>query len=239
MIKKNCTKFVGLLTLLCCQACDDGLIPEKTYTPEHTGYTAKLTAHVSGVDSWPEYYDVALAAFGDTDYSRTQTTVHPDSSGYVTLMLYNIGEDIRTIEFCVTNTLRRRVLTFASADLSAVVGDTIFLDAGEVDASMYTAIQENIFNTTCAQCHGLSTTAAAGLYLTEGQSYANLVNQPATSAEGTRVVPGNADESILSKVINPGNVLGLEFSHEGMLTSSTDLRLIQEWINAGAKDKNN
>ena len=159
-----------------------------------------------------------------------------DTEGNVTLLLYNIGNDVRTVEFCVTNTLRRRVLTFASADVSSAVGDTIYLDAGEVDASMYAAIQHDVFNNTCAQCHGLSTTAAAGLYLTEGQSHGSLVNQPATSAEGTRVIPGNAEESVLHKVIRPGNELELGFSHEGMITSSITLRLIDEWINAGAKE---
>lgn len=236
MIKKICINFVLLTVLWTAQACDDGLIPEKTYTPEHTGYTAKLTARISGADSWPEYYDVALAAFGDSEYSRTQTTVHPDADGNITLLLYNIGEDVQSVEFCVTNTLRRRVLTFASASLSEAVGDTIYLEAGDVDVSMYTAIQENIFNTNCATCHGLSTTAAAGLNLTEGNSYASLVDQPATSAEGTRVIPGNAEESVLHKVINPGNEPGLTFSHENMITSSTELRLIDEWINAGAQN---
>ena len=76
-----------------------------------------------------------------------------------------------------------------------------------------------------------------GLYLTADKSHASLVNQPSTQVEnGIRVIPGNAEESILHKVINPGNVLGLGFSHENMITSSTDLRLIDEWINAGAKE---
>ena len=101
---------------------------------------------------------------------------------------------------------------------------------------MYAAIQHEIFNPTCAQCHGLSTTAAAGLYLTEGQSHASLVDRPATAAEGTRVVPGDAEGSVLHQVVNPGNEAGLGFSHEGMLTSTDELRLIDEWINAGAKN---
>ncbi len=235
MIRKNYIKFAALWATLACTGCDDGLIEEKTYAPEHTGYTAKLTAHVTGLESWPEYYDVALAAFGSSEYSRTQTTVHPDTAGRVSLLLYNIGEEVETVEFCVTNTLRRRILTFARAEVSAAVGDTIYLDAGEVDASMYSAIQQ-VFDNTCAQCHGLSTTAAAGLYLTGERSHADLVGQPATTVEGTRVIPGDAEASVLHKVINPGNEAGLGFSHEGMINSSATLRLVDEWINAGAKE---
>ena len=163
--------------------------------------------------------------------------VSPDANSNVSLTLPNIGSNVKTIELCVTNRLRKRVLTYQSLDVASISGDTLYMDAGQVDAHMYAAIQENIFDKTCAQCHGGSTSPAAGLYLTADKSHASLVNQPSTQVEdGIRVIPGNAEESILHKVINPGNVLGLGFSHENMITSSTDLRLIDEWINAGAKE---
>ena len=128
MMKKNNVIFASLLMAAALCGCDDGSVPRKEYVITHSGLTAKLTGHITGADSWPEYYDVALAAFGDSEYSRTQTTVHPDADGNITLLLYNIGEDIQSVEFCVTNTLRRRVLTFASASLSEAVGDTIYLE---------------------------------------------------------------------------------------------------------------
>ena len=169
--------------------------------------------------------------------SSSPSTVSPDANSNVNLTLPNIGSDVKTIELCVTNRLRKRVLTYQSLDVASISGDTLYMDAGQVDAHMYAAIQENIFDKTCAQCHGGSTSPAAGLYLTADKSHASLVNQPSTQVEnGIRVIPGNAEESILHKVINPGNVLGLGFSHENMITSSTDLRLIDEWINAGAKE---
>ena len=48
-------------------ACDDGSIPRKEHTATHTGFTAKLTGHITGADSWPEYYQLVLAGFGDSD----------------------------------------------------------------------------------------------------------------------------------------------------------------------------
>ena len=236
MMKKNNVIFASLLMAAALCGCDDGSVPRKEYVITHSGLTAKLTGHITGADSWPEYYQLVLAGFGESEYAVTQVLVSPDADGNVTLTLTDIGSDVQTVELCVTNRLRRRVMTYRSLDVVSAVGDTLYLDMGQVDADMYTAIQDHIFNSTCAQCHGLSTSAAAGLYLSEGHSYASLVNQPATSVEGTRVIPGNADESVLHKVINPGNELNLGFSHEGMITSSTDLRLIDEWINAGAKN---
>ena len=87
MITKNNIKFALLAAMVGCQACDDGLIYEQEHAPEHTGYTAKLTAHVTGADTWPDYYDVALATFGESDYSRSQTTVPPDTVGNETLLI--------------------------------------------------------------------------------------------------------------------------------------------------------
>ena len=235
MMKKNCGIFALLLAAATLAGCDDGAIPRKEFVTTHSGYTARLTGHITGADSWPDYYQLVLAGFGDSEYAVTQVQVSPDSQRNVNLALSDLGSDIRTVELCVTNRLRRRILTYQSADVAAAVDDTIHLEAGQLDAGMYTAIQQEIFNPTCAQCHGLSTTPAAGLYLTEGQSHASLVDQPATSVEGIRVIPGNADGSVLHQVIHPGNELDLGFSHDGMITSSAELRLIDEWINYGAK----
>ena len=220
-MKKNYGIFVLLSVAMGLTACDDGSIPRKEHTATHTGFAAKLTGHITGADSWPEYYQLVLAGFGDSEYATTQVLVSPDANSNVSLTLPNIGSNV----------------TYQSLDVASISGDTLYMDAGQVDAHMYAAIQENIFDKTCAQCHGGSTSPAAGLYLTADKSHASLVNQPSTQVEdGIRVIPGNAEESILHKVINPGNVLGLGFSHENMITSSTDLRLIDEWINAGAKE---
>lgn len=236
MMKKNYGIFALLWGVMALSGCDDGSVPRKEFTVIHSGYTAKLTGHITGADSWPDCYQLVLAGFGDSEYAVTQVLVNPNAEGNVNLTLSDIGSDIRTVELCVTNRLRRRILTYQSMDMGAAVGDTIYINAGQTDATMYSAIQHKIFNPTCVQCHGLSTMAAAGLYLTEGQSHANLVGQSSALVEGIRVIPGNAEESILHKAINPGNVLGFDFSHENMITSSADLRLIDEWINAGAKE---
>lgn len=64
------------------------------------------------------------------------------------------------------------------------IADTILMDAGTVDASMYNAIQQKIFNATCTACHGLSATPGGGLNLLEGHSHADLVNRASTTVDG-------------------------------------------------------
>lgn len=236
-MKKNCGIFVLLCVATGLAACDDGLVPRKEHAAAQGGCTARLTGHVTGADSWPDYYQLVLAGFGESEYATAQVLVSPDSNDNVSLALSNIGSEVKTVELCVTNQLRRRVVTYLSMDVASASGDTLYMDAGQVDAGMYSAIQDNIFGKTCVQCHGGGGSPAAGLYLTEGRSHASLVGQPSTRIKGgIRVIPGDADESVLHKVISPGGASGLGFSHENMITSSTSLRLIDEWINAGAKE---
>jgi len=54
-MKKNYGIFVLLSVAMGLTACDDGSIPRKEHTATHTGFAAKLTGHITGADSWPEY----------------------------------------------------------------------------------------------------------------------------------------------------------------------------------------
>ena len=77
------------------------------------------------------------------------------------------------------------------------------MDLGVRDVSRFGALQLGLFNMACIQCHGGNGGAgAAGLNLTEGRSYANLVNVSSTRKEGMmRVVGGNARESLLHQMM--------------------------------------
>lgn len=217
-------------------ACDDGPIGRVEATPTYNGFTAKLTGYVSGTGSWPDYYQVVLAGFGDSEYATSQVRITPAEDGYVVQTLPNLGSGVETVELCVTNTLRRRIVSFRSTGISALQGDTIYLDAGEVDVNMFSAIQSEIFDNNCAHCHGGTGNAAGGLYLTEGRSYAGLVNQPSQSVpDSTLVIPYNSEWSILHQILLGENILGLPVTH-GDILNTQERRLIDEWIDAGARE---
>ena len=127
-MKKNYGIFVLLSVAMGLTACDDGSIPRKEHTATHTGFAAKLTGHITGADSWPEYYQLVLAGFGDSEYATTQVLVSPDANSNVSLTLPNIGSNVKTIELCVTNRLRKRVLTYQSLDVAPISGDTLYMD---------------------------------------------------------------------------------------------------------------
>ncbi len=219
----------GVLT-----SCDEGDITEAELSGATEGMVAELTADITGLDTWSSQYTLVLAAFNsESDYAVTQKQVTDDGSGRVRVTMKLTQSNIETLELCVTNRLRQRVVSFASVDMSSASGDTLRLNAGSVDVGMYSTIQELVFNSTCARCHGLGNTPAAGLSLVTGESYDNLVNHAASKPErGTRVVPGDASNSLLHKVIHGDEAAGVSFDHSNMIKETAVVSLIDNWINS-------
>ncbi|MBQ7683426.1 MAG: hypothetical protein IJT48_02960 [Bacteroidaceae bacterium] len=236
-MKNRSLIFAAIFGALGLIACDEGDIQEQNPEAQTSGKVAQLTAHISGLDSWSSQYGVVLAGFAEgSDYAVVQKRLTEAGDGNVETTMNLTSDDVATIELCVTNRLRQRVVTFASAPISQMLGDTLRLDAGDVNAGMFQSIQDLVFTTTCARCHGLGNSPAANLSLAEGQSYAALVSHDASRPErGVRVVPGDAEASLLHKVIHGDSAAGVSFDHSNMIKESTTITLIDSWINAGAK----
>ena len=146
-----------------------------------------------------------------------------------------IGSEVTSVELCVVNRLRERVVSFVSRDCAAGVGDTIMVDAGEVNVGMFNAIQRQVFDQSCTACHGLATSDAAGLNLLEGKSYDALLNIPSTVSDGKmRVEAGNAQGSTLYLILGTSLSAGWGVDHSQMLTSAELVSLVEDWIDNGA-----
>ena len=224
-------------------SCDSGDIAEQIHNTTDSGHTVKLTATLVGIDSWESKYSVSLAGFTTGDnYAqvvRTLPNTTPDSTK-VELVLSNIGENINTVELAITNRLRERIITIARVNMDdyADQKDTIRMDLGMTDVSRFGALQLGLFNMACIQCHGGNGGGgAAGLNLTAGRSYANLVNVASTRKEGMmRVVGGNAPQSLLHQMMADGGENLLHVNHTEILSNQfrenlNEVRqLIDEWI---------
>ena len=88
-----------------------------------------------------------------------------------------------------------------------------------------------IFDRSCISCHPSS----GNLDLTSGNSYSQLVNVAASGYSGKRVIPGDAENSILYKKIDGSEVYGSNMPL-GSSLSDVEIETIEQWIEEGAKN---
>ena len=227
---------MGLLALLAVTAsCDDGrLYADRLIIPEE-GRVVKLTATLEGLDTWSDGYSIVLAGFEDgSDYTVIAKSVQAADDGTVDITMSGVAEEVTTLEVCAINRIRKRVATYYELDCSTLGDDTIRIDAGRLDVGMFATIQQDIFDRTCTGCHG----EGRWLDLSAGTSYQTLVGQPSTVFEGrTRVLPGNAAESVLYTILTTGESADLGTDHQTQFTLSEEqFTLIADWIDDGAKE---
>jgi hypothetical protein len=216
----------------CLTSCDDGPVYENTTSG--TGdddRSVTLDGTLSGWEGWADGMSVVLAGFeDDSDYAVISKPVTAATG----LTLSQIPESVTTVSLCVINRLRQRVATFSQIDFTQ---QTATLSVGTLSVSMYSCIQQCVFNTTCAHCHGGSNYAAAGLNLTEGKSYSGLVGHASSKVEGSQLVePGNADASVLTSVLGSSLTSTWRYDHSKEVLDANVLSLISSWINAGAAE---
>lgn len=225
---------LGLLLMnLLFFACDDGRIYEEVVVTPEEGRVVKLTGRLTGAENWTSGYTVVVAGFDDEkEYAIITKSVPTTECKEV--VLAGISDEVKRIELCVINRLRKRILTYETFDCP-VTADTIRLDAGVKDLGMYATLQNQLFNTTCANCHGASTQAAAGLFLTEGKSYEALVNQPSLKvADKLLVKPGDADESVLYQTLATRISAAWNYDHTKEVLSDEWIDVLEDWIDGGA-----
>jgi hypothetical protein len=120
-----------------------------------------------------------------------------------------------------------RQLTAAGAVAAAVAATAalVLTGGGNATPRLSTDVQP-IFDRKCVACHPV---AYPYLDLRRGRSYADLYRvSAATRPAFERVVPGRPELSyLLTHPPDPSNV--------GLLTDE-DVRVIEEWIRAGARD---
>lgn len=98
------------------------------------------------------------------------------------------------------------------------------------------SIQTRIFNESCIGHHGDHATEA-DLDLTDGMSYAQLVNMPSFQVPSlNRVAPGDAENSyLIHKLEGRAGIVGDPMPPGGLLTTE-QIDVIRQWINNGAQN---
>ena len=241
IMKKILLIFAGILAL---QACDDGRLYEKEVPISSEGRTVTLKAKLTGISTWPDpsMYVVVAGFNDDSDYALINKAVPaPSAEGEeVTVQLSGIKENVTRVELCVINRLRKHILTFYTVDEAQLTASNeVEVNAGELNLGMYNTIQERVFNTTCVNCHGAATSAAAGLYLTADKSHAAITGVPSKKIAGMNIVePGDAGNSALYQALSTNVSIQDEwhYNHTAEVVDDGILSMIRQWITHGAKE---
>ena len=225
---------LGALPLVC-GGCDDGKIYPDNSTVEATGFTLTMKGEIEGCDRYDgSGYTVALAAFEEgNEFAVVSKNL---SDGTDDISVTNVDRKVATVEICVINRLRKRVVTFASENVAGATDNDVIFNVGEVNVSPFNAINRDIFTTTCLQCHGGTETPAAELDLNASKAYADIVNVPSKVVEGEMIVnPGDAPASTLWQIVATDISEAWRFDHSNLLTTEKS-SFIEFWINNGAHD---
>lgn len=223
---------ITAIVLLQFVSCDEGRIYNDDMVQTEEGGTARFTGKISGSATWSQGYTLALAGFEDgNDYALISKNIEiAATDGKYDITLSGIPGEVNVIELCALDRLRRRVATFLSSEYPPQAG-ILQMSSDGVDMSMAAAIQTEIFNTTCIQCHGGNGHAAAGLDLLTGNSFSNLISIPARKIPGIyRVSPGQSGNSELFLILSSGLSSDWNYDHSVEVVRQEKLDLIRNWI---------
>ena len=237
-------KILYIFSLVLLAACDDGDIVEKIVY-QQDGIKVAVDVDISGIDSWPEGYSVTLSDFETAkndkaiaEYSEISKQILSNVSGKKRITLGGIPQSVNYLEITVINRIRQREITLWQKELSnddKNSRDTLLFDAGQINAGLFNYIQNEYFNNSCANCHGLGEHAAAGLFLTDGKSFAAMVNAKSSKRPEINVVtPGDTAKSALHLVLH-GRFPEVKHNHKDKLAVEHDKEIIDMWILSGAK----
>ncbi|MCM1028250.1 MAG: hypothetical protein NC342_05100 [Pseudoflavonifractor sp.] len=237
MILRNLIIFCVVASTLL-SSCDDGRI----YPPENDirqeGHTIEIKCRLDGVKDWnaTRDYFLSAAAFADDGSGYALVSLNIAGGNNDALVLTGVPAEASTVKICILDRLRKEVVSLASMEIAGApsVADTLRLDAGALDVSPLAALQDAVFTPTCSACHGGGAQAAASLsLLTANDTHKNTIGIPAhraTEQAPFRVMPGEADSSLLYLALTTDISSSWAYDHSVELVNPSLRDILRLWI---------
>lgn len=220
-------------------ACDSGDIYPKEEEYEKIYVSVSASLAFKNINAFPESYDILFVTFGNNDDSEPlsfKEISKPSADGIVNVSFPDLHEGTKGVGvWLVSKTSRKKMYAFYEKDFGETPKEDVVLPSQSIDLISFGRLQKQVFS-QCIACHGGGASAAAGMFLTEGKTYDNIVNIPAKhNSAKMRIKPGSILNSYLIDVLK-GEVL---VPMHGSLSSlkDDDISLVEEWIVNGAENK--
>ena len=198
----------------------------------HVGPSPTGDLDLSEGESWANLVNVP--SVGVPDLVRVEAG-NPDSS-YIILKLLGSPRIVGSQMPLGAGSLSESQIATISEWIEAGAEDDMAVDPPSPTLS---SLQSSIFDDSCALsgCH-VGPSAPSGLDLSEGESWANLVNIPSVGVPGLlRVEVGNPDSSyIILKLLGSPEIVGPQMPIGAEPLPESQIAAIGEWIEAGAGD---
>ena len=221
-------------------SCDEGKIyPDESID---AGRTATIQVSFTGVRAYPNFNMLAFAAFGEDGQEPllTQRLSRPTEGRTEEYTLMGLPADTKSVGIAVISKGQTLVYKYYTVDIDASAKETT-IPLVSVNLACYDRIQKQVFDASCIACHGKSAgTPAGNLFLTEGKSYAALVNVKADAAVANQkfyVTPGEPEQSFLLDILSEDI---LRHNHTDIFNGSETIEinnLLNAWINKGAEEE--
>lgn len=216
-------------------ACDSGdIFPSDNSSESKISMNIIAKYKLTNTEAFPENYKLAFATFSQASSNPTSVILlNKPSNDTLTAIMTEIPANTLYVGLCVFETTGNRNVFLFRADTINASNTSLNLPLREVNLAPYARMQTQLFS-QCLLCHGASNTTASGLYLTENESYNNLVNKPASLSAKNRVTPNSLNSSFLYDVLTDKDLV-LSYKHTDISTlRNDDINLLKAWIKSGA-----